>query len=130
MDVNIEAGGAGLEEDHPIELEDDEPEAGPLRVGHQGNVKVERTGSESPAGNAVSEIADEIAEAQVCWQIFAKASRHSSSTLPLANTRTPQGAQASRGSWARRQQGEHHPASRQETQDGKGEGQRFCGPNS
>jgi hypothetical protein len=66
VDVNIEAGEAGLEEDHPIELEDDEPEAGSLVVGRQGNVKVEPTGSAPSAGNAVAEIVDEIAEAQVC----------------------------------------------------------------
>jgi hypothetical protein len=66
VDVNIEAGEAGLEEHHPIELEDDEPEAGPSGVGRQGDVKVEPTGSAPPAGNAVAEIVDEIAEAQVC----------------------------------------------------------------
>jgi hypothetical protein len=103
VDVNIEAGEAGLQEDHPIELEDDEPEAGPLGAGRQGNVKAEPTGSASPAGNAVAEIVDEIAEAQVCeFETLWSGLPYSSSTSSLEDTRTPQGAQASRGSWARR----------------------------
>jgi hypothetical protein len=59
VDINIEAGEAGLEEDHPIVLEDGEPQAGPSRLDRQGSVKLE------PTGNTVSEIVDEIAEAQV-----------------------------------------------------------------
>jgi hypothetical protein len=66
VEVNIEAGEAGLEEDHPIKLEDDEPEAGSLRAGRQGDVKAEPTESAPPVGNDVAEIVDGIAEAQVC----------------------------------------------------------------
>lgn len=67
MDINIQAGEAGLESDHPIVLDDDEPQAGSSRVGRQGSVKL--TGSARHPGSAVAEIADEIAETQVRDQI-------------------------------------------------------------
>jgi hypothetical protein len=111
VDVNIEAGEAGLEEDHPIVLDDDDEQAGPSRLGRQGSVKVEPTGSARPAGNTVSTIVDEIAEAQVSsLSTLPSASRYSSSTSPLENSRTTQRAQTGSGSWARGQQGEHHSA--------------------
>jgi hypothetical protein len=65
VDINIQAGEAGLESDHPIVLDDDEPPAGPSRNARQGSVKLEPTGSARPPGNAVAEIVYEIAETQV-----------------------------------------------------------------
>jgi hypothetical protein len=65
VDINIKAGEAGLEEDHPIVLEDDEPQAGPSRVAREGSVKLEPSGSSRRTGNTASELGDEIAEARV-----------------------------------------------------------------
>jgi hypothetical protein len=65
VNLNIEAGGAGLKEEHPIDLDDDESQAGPSRLNRQDSVKLEPSGSARPAGNAVAEIVDEIAETRV-----------------------------------------------------------------
>lgn len=63
MDINIKAGELGFQEDHPIVFDDDEDElgAGPSSR-RQVSVKKEVS---LPAGATVSQIADEIAEAQV-----------------------------------------------------------------
>jgi hypothetical protein len=65
VDVNIKAGEAGLGKNHPIVLDDDEPEAGPSNARRPSNVKAEPSGSSRRKGNTASEIGDEIAEAQV-----------------------------------------------------------------
>jgi hypothetical protein len=69
VDIKIAAGEAGLEDDHPIVLDDEEPQAssqaGPSRAGRQGSVKSEPTGSTRPLGHGAANIVDEIAETQV-----------------------------------------------------------------
>jgi hypothetical protein len=65
VNINIEAGEAGLEEDHPIVLDDDEPGAGPSNGRRRGSVKAEPSSASRRTGNTALELGDEIAEAQV-----------------------------------------------------------------
>lgn len=65
MDINIKAGEAGLGENNPIVLDDDEPEAGPSNLRRRGGVKTEPGSSSRGTGSPAFELDDEIAEARV-----------------------------------------------------------------
>jgi hypothetical protein len=69
VDIKIKPGEAGLEEDHPIVVEDEEPQAG-SSTEREVQEKIDRLVSvkkeaDATAGNAVSQIVDEIAAARV-----------------------------------------------------------------